>query len=182
MNAKKTVNSFCIYKHIIEILINVFIIVINDNINCYTKCIENVYNKSFQCLPNPYINKEFILINASQTQYRICGNNNTNTEYSVNKNYCKEKCIKNCEQKYYSLELEDNEYTARNDSNIRIEYKISQEFHYNSHKKYSFVDFMSNIGGLVSLWFGMSFIDTSALIRLILNRLKILIRNYITIE
>ena len=55
-------------------------------------------------------------MNASQTQYRICGNNNTNTEYSVNKNYCKEKCVKNCEQKYYSLELEDNEYTARNDS------------------------------------------------------------------
>ena len=80
-------------------------------------------------------------MNASQTQYRICDNNSQ--EYSVNKDYCKEKCIKNCEQKYYSLELEDNEYTARNDSNIRIEFKISQEFHYNSNKKYSFVDFLS---------------------------------------
>ena len=180
MNAKKTVNCFCIYKHIIKILIYVFITDISDNFNCYTKCIENLYNKSFECLPNPYINEEFILMNASQTQYRICDHNmNTNyTEYSVIKKYCKEKCVKNCDQKYYSLELEDNTYSAQNDSKIRIEFKRSQEFHYKSDKKYSFVDFMSNIGGIVGLWFWMSFIDTSALIRLMLNiilrRLKIL--------
>ena len=63
-------------------------------------------------------------------------------------------------------------------ANIRIEFKISQEFHYNSDKKYSFVDFMSNIGGLIGLWFGMSFIDTSALIRLVLIRIKILFKYY----
>ena len=73
---------------------------------CYAKCIENLYNKSYKCLPNPYINEEFILMNASQTQYRICGNNST--EYSVDKNYCKDKCVKNCHEIYYSLELEDN--------------------------------------------------------------------------
>jgi len=151
---------------------------------CYAKCIENVYNKSFECLANPYINEEFILMNASQTQYRICDHNmNTNyTEYSVIKKYCKEKCVKNCDQKYYSLELEDNTYSAQNDSKIRIEFKRSQEFHYNSDKKYSFVDFMSNIGGIVGLWFGMSFIDTSALIRLVLNRIKLFIRFCIHFE
>ena len=72
-----------------------FTIDFNDSPNeCFVKCYERLYNNSFGCLPNPYINEEFILTNASQTQYRICGNNNTNTEYSVNKNYCKEKCIK----------------------------------------------------------------------------------------
>ena len=130
---------------------------------CYAKCIENLYNKSFECLANPYINEEFILMNASQTQYRICGNNST--EYSVDKNYCQNKCIKNCHEIYYSLELEDNQYSAQNDSKITIEYQMSQEFHYKSDKKYSFVDFLSNIGGLIGLWFGMSFIDTSAFIR-----------------
>ena len=40
-------------------------------------------------------------MNASQTEYRICGNNNNNnTEYSVDKNYCKEKCVKNCHEIY----------------------------------------------------------------------------------
>ena len=146
----------------------------------YAKCIENLYNKSFECLANPYINEEFILMNASQTQYRICGNNST--EYSVNKNYCKDKCVKNCHQKYYSLELEDNTYSAQKDSKIRIEYKLSQEFHYKSGAKYSFVDFMSNIGGLIGLWFGMSFIDTSALIRLVLNHIKLFILFYIHFE
>src|SRR5882672_1780119 len=142
--------------------------------NCFSDCIEKQYNKSFECLPNPYINEEFILMNASQTQYRICDHNmNTNfTEYSAIKKYCKEKCVKNCDQKYYSLELEDNTYSAQNDSKIRIEFKRSQEFHYNSDNKYSFVDFISNIGGMIGLWFGMSFIDTSALIRLVLIRIK----------
>ena len=56
---------------------------------------------------------------------------------------------------------------------------MSQEFHYKSDKKYSFVDFLSNIGGLIGLWFGMSFIDTSAFIRQILNYMKLLINIYI---
>ena len=122
-------------------------------------------------------------MNASQTQYKICDNNHTNyvniTNF-VDKYDC--DCDTNCDQKYYSLELEDIEYTARNDSKIRIQYKISQEFHYNSDKKYSFVDFMSNIGGLISLWFGMSFIDTSALIRLILLKAKHFLGMYLSIK
>ena len=138
-------------------------------LNCQSRYV-NKYYSSYKCLPNPYINQEFILLNASQTQYKICDNNHTNyvnITNIVDKYDC--DCDTNCDQKYYSLELEDIEYTARNDSKIRIQYKISQEFHYNSHKKYSFVDFLSNIGGLIGLWFGMSFIDTSALIRQTLN-------------
>src|SRR6202012_5266212 len=115
---------------------------------------------------------------------RICDNNNSK-EYSVDKNYCTKKCVKNCHKIYYSLELEDNTYSAQNDSKIRIEYKMSEEFHYKSDKKYSFVGFMSNIGGIIGLWFGMSFIDTSVLIRLMLNiiirRLKILYIILITV-
>src|ERR1700742_61404 len=144
---------------------------------CNAKCIENLYNKSFECLANPYINEEFILMNASQTQYRICSNNST--EYSVDKNYCQNKCIKNCHEIYYSLELEDNEFSAQNNSKITIEYQMSEEFHYKSDKKYSFVDFLSNIGGLIGLWFGISFIDTSAFIRQTLNYMKLLINIYI---
>ena len=59
---------------------------------CYAKCIENLYNKSFECLANPYINEEFILMNASQTQYRICGNNSR--EYSVNTDIVKRNVIR----------------------------------------------------------------------------------------
>src|ERR1700744_1031842 len=153
-----------------------FCMYIDDSRILY-KCRENCFNKyysSLQCLPNPYINQEFILLNASQTQYKICDNNHTNYVNiinSVDKYDC--DCDTNCDQKYYSLELEDIEYTARNDSKIRIEYKLRQQFHYKSEKKYSFVGFLSNIGGLIGLWFGVSFIDTSALIRLVLIRIKL---------
>ena len=140
--------------------------------NCQSRY-YNQYYASHHCLPNPYINQEFILLNASQTQYKICDNNHTNyvnfTNF-VDKYDC--DCDTNCDQKYYSLELEDIEYTARNDSKIRIEYKLRQQFHYKSEKKYSFVGFLSNIGGLIGLWFGMSFIDTSALIRLVVIHIK----------
>jgi len=120
-------------------------------------------------------------MNASQTQYRICGNNN-NTEYSVNTDYCNDKCVKNCHEIYYSLELEDNTYSAQNDSKITIKHKISQEFHYKSEKKYSFVDYLSHMGGLIGLWFGMSFVDTSALIRLVLNSIRNIINYYMNIQ
>ena len=39
-----------------------------------------------------------------------------------------------------------------------------------SEKKYSFTDFMSNIGGLFGLWFGISFVDMSELIRRIFQQ------------
>ena len=103
--------------------------------NCQSRYVTQHYS-SYQCLPNPYINQEFILLNASQTQYKICDNNHTNyvnITNSVDKYDC--DCDTNCDQKYYSLELEDIEYTARNDSKIRIEYKLRQQFHYKSEKK-----------------------------------------------
>ena len=121
-------------------------------------------------------------MNASQTQYTICGNNNTNTEYSVNINICRNNCAKDCNEIHYSLEIGDKKFTGLTDSIIKIKYKSYQQFHYNSDKKYSFVDFLSNIGGLIGLWFGMSFIGTSALIRLILNRIKVFINVYNTLN
>src|SRR6201999_3580509 len=53
---------------------------------------------------------------------------------------------------------------------------------YISSKKFLFVNYLSNIGGLISLWFGVSFIDSSALIRHILNSIKFIIISYINID
>ena len=38
---------------------------------------------------------------------------------------------------------------------------------------------MSNIGGLVGLWFGFAFIDTSALITLAISYTKLILNNYL---
>ena len=117
---------------------------------CYNKCVERLYNWSDGCLPNPYTNERFVLINASQTQYRICDKNHTfNAQYSAIENHCRYKCPKSCHKIYYTLNLEDNTYSAKNDSKFRIEFETSDEFHYKCVAKYSFVDYLSNIGGLV---------------------------------
>ena len=147
--------------------------------NCYNKCIEKLYYNSYNCLPNPYINENFILYNASQTEYRICNNSDN---YYVNESYCRNSCIKKCHQIYYSLEFESNLYFGSTDSRIRISYKNLHQFYYKSDAKYSFVDYMSNMGGLVGLWFGFAFIDISALIRVIIKYVKIIINTYIIVK
>ena len=44
----------------------------NSFANCIKRCIDNQYIKQYQCLPNPFIYENFILINSSQTEHRIC--------------------------------------------------------------------------------------------------------------
>ena len=55
------------------------------------------------------------------------------------------------------------------------------EFEYKCENKYSFVDFMSNIGGLFGLWFGITFIDMSQLIRIFLRKIEYFIFSYINL-
>ena len=85
----------------------------------------------------------------------------------------------------------DNKYyLTKSDSRIRISFKSSQDFHYVSESSISFVLYLSNIGGLFGLWFGLSFIDIASVIKVLLKKVKHLIRiiylkhmiNYIKIE
>ena len=52
------------------------------------------------------------------------------------------------------------------------------EFEYNCEHKYSFVEFMSKLGGLFGLWVGISFIDTSKLIKMILGKVKYFLSHF----
>ena len=67
----------------------------------------------------------------------------------------------------------DNKYYALStDSKIKIKYKLSQDFHYKSEIKITFLLFLSNIGGIIALWLGLTIIDSSALITAIIDRSK----------
>ena len=59
-----------------------------------------------------------------------------------------------------------------NNSKISIKFRNSLQYEYSSEKKYSFTDFMSNIGGLFGLWFGISFVDMSQLFQTISMNIK----------
>ena len=64
-------------------------------------------------------------------------------------------------------------------SKFYIKYENSLQYEYTSEKKYSFTDFMSNIGGLFGLWFGISFVDMSQFIGVISTKIKQIILLYI---
>ena len=135
------------------------------------------YIKQYQCLPNPFIYENFKLINSNQTEHRICDQNIT--DFKINENNCEKICIKDCNEIYFSTRFDNSLVLYTKESKILIKYRNSLEYEYNSENKYSFVDFMSNIGGLFGLWFGISFIDMSHLIKIDSWKISNLILNHL---
>ena len=68
---------------------------------------------------------------------------------------------------YFSTRFDNSLVLYKKESKILIKYRNSLEYEYNCENKYSFVDYISNIGGIFGLWFGISFIDMSQLIKMI---------------
>ena len=68
----------------------------------------------------------------------------------------------------------DNKYSfAKSDSILSIKYKSTQEFKYIAENSQTFVSFLSNIGGLISLWFGLAFVDIETMIKFIARRIRL---------
>ena len=103
-------------------------------------------------------------MNSSQTNLSFCNSTQNNTK--IDKTICDKKCIKDCSQTYYTMSLNNKYYLTKSDSKIVIKFKSSQDFRYECEVKLDFVTYLSNIGGLISLWFGLSFIDMSFVIKL----------------
>ena len=132
-------------------------------------CIEELLAKE-KCIPNPFIAEDFVLLNSSQTKYSFC--NSTQNYTKIDKTICDKKCIKDCSQTYYTMSLNNKYYLTKSDSKIKIKFKSSQDFRYECKVKIDFVTYLSNIGGLIALWFGLSFIDMSSFIKFIIVILK----------
>ena len=138
--------------------------------DCYQSCIEELLINE-KCVPNPFITDDFVLLNSSQTKLSFC--NSSQNYKKIDKTICDKKCIKDCSQTYYTMSLNNKYYLTKSDSIIQIKFKSSQDFRYECEVKIDFVTYLSNIGGLISLWFGLSFIDLSSLIKLCIVFMKI---------
>ena len=73
------------------------------------------------------------------------------------------------------MSLENKYYLRNSDSSIKLEYKSSQEFQYIAENSQTIVTYMSSIGGLISLWFGLAFIDLAIMFKIFLRKLKYLL-------
>ena len=71
------------------------------------------------------------------------------------------------------MSLDNHYYNLESDSKIKIKYKFSTVFHFTSEPEILFFAFLSNICGLLGLWFGLSFIDISLVIKSILVYINI---------
>ena len=138
----------------------------NNYYDCYESCIENIYKK-YKCFANPFTEENFILINSSKHLHTIC--NKTERYNDTNEQNCHNSCHRDCYQEYYSMSLDNHYYNLESDSKIKIKYKFSTVFHFSSEPQIPFVIYLSNIGGLFGLWFGLSFIDISLPIKTFLN-------------
>ena len=81
-------------------------------------------------------------------------------------------CPKDCSQIYYTIGLDNKYYFTESDSVIKVKYKSSQEFQYIAENSQTFVSYMSNIGALISLWFGLAFVDIETLVKFSLRKIR----------
>ena len=84
-----------------------------------------------------------------------------------------------CRHDFYKITLDYDYFNYNSDSVILIKRDKKKILVYHAEPKLEFVDFISNIGGLFGLYFGLSFIDLSELLKLIGRRIKFNLRKLI---
>ena len=134
---------------------------------------KNNISNNTSVYPNPFIYENFKLINSNQTEHRICDQNKN--DFQINENYCEKICIKDCNEIYFSTRFDNSLVLYLNESKIYIKFRNSLEYEYTAEHKYSSVDYMSKIGGLFGLWFGITFLDISELMKKFLGKFKYII-------
>ena len=140
-------------------------------------CIENEYKKHNKCFPNPFITEDSVLLNSNQTKLSIC--NSTENQTLLDTKICYKNCAKDCTQVYYTMNIKNRHSSQNTDSIIDMKYNLQKDFLYKSEIKIKFSNYLPDIGGLLSLWFGLSFIDLSSLIKLLLVYLRQKVLNQI---
>jgi len=150
--------------------------------DCYEFCSLKRTISVNNCVPNPIENNFFDLKNNSDFQNNILCDT-THVKRKNNK-ICKTKCTRNCFEDYYNSKIESYRHIKDFYNKIQIEARNHPVYVYEAYPKYSFIIYLTHIGGLMSLWFGVSAIDLHKLIKLIvqflnisLNGLIILIEN-----
>ena len=90
--------------------------------------------------------------------------------------YCKHF---HCRYNYYNIKLDNDIFDYNKDSIFVIKNSRNKHLIYHAEPKSGFVDFISNIGGLFGLYFGLSFIDISHILKSITRKIKFYLQRLI---
>ena len=96
--------------------------------------------------------------------------------------FCDKHCIKDCNQEYYSLDFDNKYIIHKTNSTIRINYQNYAEYQYKAEPKNTFELYLSDIGGLIGLWFGLSFIDLNIILKSLFNKIQSKLEFLISLE
>ena len=114
------------------------------------------------CSSDPFIYENFILFDSKKFLNEKC----EKTLVSIaNK-------IKSCKEDYYKIIAESNLPKPYEDSKFKLHGNFLIDHKYTAYPRMGLVEFMANIGGLFGLWLGMSVIDMSEIIKLLIPLFK----------
>jgi hypothetical protein len=116
------------------------------------------------CLKDPSNKSQFSVsnrrTNSKLRHIKIC---ETHNKYSA-LHKCQKLCKRDCDQHYYQFDFNhEKRKIYKNRFFVRFNSENLPIFEYRAIPKYSFVVYMTGIGGLMSLWLGISALDLKAI-------------------
>ena len=129
------------------------------------KCIDNCIEKhlqSLECIPNPFINESFVLINSNQNSIKVC---EKLQNISIDIKHCYKKCPKNCLQIYNKLNIKTSIDNYDGNSYLKIVNERTKKFSYQAGSQLKIIEYFANMGGLFGLYLGISLIEMGKFIK-----------------
>ena len=77
-----------------------------------------------------------------------------------------------CRHDFYKMTLDNDFFDYNNDTVIKIKNNKKKHLIYHAEPGIEFVDFISNIGGLLGLYFGFAFMDISEILKALTRRIR----------
>jgi hypothetical protein len=141
--------------------------------NCVEYCYLYNQNLSQECLNDPSNKSSFSvsdrIMNKGFRHIKVCETfNKLSTLFK-----CEKLCKRNCYEDYYQYDsLYWGKTSIGNSLLIDIRAKNLPIFEYRAIPKYSFILYMTSIGGLMSLWLGISALDLRVVFEISIGMLK----------
>ncbi len=136
--------------------------------DCVNSCILNRIIKSDKCIQIKVNFKIDLILENENKNLKLCAENITQ-EINTQKLeiYCLRKCHQNCIDEYIQV----YSYDTIESTNKSIEIKSSNSplLVYELIPKFSLFNYASNLGGIISMWFGLAIIDLYKLIEKFIN-------------
>ena len=126
---------------------------------CYIKCAKSRYKTMKKCISYENV----WIFNTTDDEYKICNMNELENFYNFTENYCKNECIASCTEEVYEYELLEPQKTIKfseeYSATIKMYFKSDNELEFVYRPRMTLIDFFGILGGLMSLWMGLSFLS-----------------------